>query len=89
MQIKLKCGVEINVSENAMNNMELVDLLAEGNVDSNIIAVSKMLKMIVSDKDRKVIYDAARKEDGTVPIEHVTASVKEIFDAFKENGKNS
>lgn len=88
MQINLKCGAQIAVEESAINNMELVDLMADGDVDNDIIKVSKMLGMLISKKDKKTLYDAVRADDGTVPIEAVAEAIKEIFGAFKEPGKN-
>lgn len=88
MQIDLKCGAQIVVEESAINNMELVDLMAEGDVDNDIIKVSKMLGMLISKKDKKALYDAVRADNGTVPIEAVAEAIKEIFEAFKEPGKN-
>ena len=84
--MKLSCGVEIEVEMSVMNDMELVDALAED--ENNPIALSKIGKLLFGEK-RKEIYDAVRDENGRVPIEKIGETVMEVFKAMGEKGKNS
>lgn len=84
--MKLSCGVEIEVDMSVMNDMELVDALAED--ENNPIALSKICKFLFGEK-RKEIYDAVRDENGRVPIEKIGETVMEVFKDMGEKGKNS
>lgn len=84
--IKLKNGLHLELDEKVMDNMELVDTLAEAS-ESDPLAVSRMIKIILGDK-KKALYDSLRTEDGRVPVEAVSDALKEIFEAFGEKGKN-
>ena len=84
--MKLSCGVEIEVDMSVMNDMELVDALAEDENDPMVL--SKICKLLFGEK-RKEIYDAVRDEKGRVPIEKVGATIMEVFKAMGEKGKNS
>lgn len=85
-KIKLTNGFEVEISENAMENMELVDTLAEI-TDENPLAVSKVCSMVLGD-NKKALYEHLRTEDGRVPISEISKSIKEIFESFGESGKN-
>lgn len=85
--IRLSNGFETELDENVMNNMELVDVLAEAYEEENPLAVSRICKLLLGAENRKKLYDVIRKEDGRVPIEDVSASIQEIFQHLGEQGK--
>lgn len=85
--IELKNGLKLELDEKVMDNMELVDILAEA-ADEDPLAVSKMIKLVLGTEGRKQLYDSLRTEAGRVPVAAVSDSLKEIFDAFGEKGKN-
>ncbi len=85
-QIELKNGFRTELSDDTMNNMELVDALAEAGGEDPM-AVSKICKIILGEKKRKELYDAIRTEDGRVPVEAVSDAIKEIFEVFGDTGK--
>ena len=85
--IELKNGLKIEMNENTMDNMELVDTLAEA-ADDDPLAVSRMTKLVLGTEGRKKLYDSLRTEDGRVPVAAVSDAIKEIFEAFGEKGKN-
>lgn len=82
-----KSGFEFELEENVINNMELVDALADC-ADDNPFAVSKAVKLLLGNDLRQKLYDHLRTEDGRVPMEDVSAAVSEIFAAFGTAGKN-
>jgi len=84
---KTKSGFEFEIEESALDNMELIDALAEID-DGNAAAITKVSKLLFGNEQRKRIYDHIRTQDGNVPISAFTQEVLEIFSNLKE-GKNS
>lgn len=87
-KIVLENGLELEVNESALNNMELLDALAEM-TEGNALALSNVVKLMLGNENRKKLYDYIRKEDGTVPMEQVDKCVTEIMNLLGEQGKNS
>ena len=85
-EIKMKSGLVLELDEKVMDNMELVDTLAEAS-EEDPLAVSKMVRLILGNEKRK-LYDSLRTEDGRVPVEAVSNALKEIFESFGGKGKN-
>lgn len=85
MNGKTSSGFEFTVDEKNLDNMELVDAIAEA--DSNPIAVTRIIKMLLGDEQKKQLYDHLRTADGRVPIKDVTTAVVDIFNSDK-SGKN-
>lgn len=85
--IELKNGLKLEMEENAMDNMEIVDTLAEAE-DEDPLAISRLVKLLLGTEGRKKLYDSLRTENGRVPVGAVSDAIKEIFEAFGEKGKN-
>ena len=84
---KLKNGFEYEVDDKILDDMEMVDALAEAQ-STNPLAISTVIQKLLGDDQKKVLYDLVRRKDGTVPIEAVTNSVVEIFEQMGVSGKN-
>lgn len=84
---KLKSGFEYEIDESVMDNMELVDALAEGREDDPL-AISKICRLILGEENRKRLYETVRTEDGRVPLKEISSAIKELFEQFGESGKN-
>lgn len=84
---KTKSGFKFAIAENVMDNMELVDILADDDTDMSL-RVSKITSLILSKEQKKRLYDHHRTEDGRVPVEAVYEDISEIFTSFAQ-GKNS
>lgn len=84
---KTKSGFEFAVEDKVFDNMELVDAIAEATEDDPV-ALSKLVKMVLGEEQRKKLYNHLRTEDGRVPTDDVFAAVGEIFCSFGQ-GKNS
>ncbi len=80
-------GFSFSVSKDVMDNMELVDALAE-TTDDNPLAISKVGLLILGADQRKALYNSLRTEDGRVPTEAVGQALADIMKAFGEQGKN-
>ena len=75
---KLKSGFEYKMEDHVLDNMELLDAIAE--VDQNPMVLSKVLKMLLGPEQRKKLYDHLRDpKNGNVPIVAVSDAVAEIF----------
>ena len=86
-EVMLSCGCHLRLDENATDNMEFIDALAEM-AEDDFTAVSKVLVMILGKEQRKKLYDHLRTPDGRVPIKAVSDCVLEIFDKMGQQGKN-
>ena len=87
-QITLENGFVISVDENVIDNMELVDALADMKDDDDSLGISKVTRLLLGKKQRKALYDAIRTEDGRVPLNEISHAIEEIFAAFDDQGKN-
>lgn len=85
---KTSNGFMFEINPLVMDNMELVDVLAEMN-DDNPLAVSKVCRMVLGDVQKKALYDFLRTSDNRVPVAEVCTSIMEIFQAVGGKGKNS
>lgn len=85
---KTKTGFAFSVDENAMNDMRLVDVLADKEID-DAFRMSYILKRILPDDQREKLYDHVQKENGRVPVDAVVAEIEDIFAALGDAGKNS
>lgn len=84
---KTVSGFEFELDEKVMDNMELVDALADAS-ENNPIAMSRAVKLLLGDEQRRKLYDHLRTEDGRVPVAAVGKEAVEIVQAFGKQGKN-
>lgn len=83
---KLKSGFEYEVAEEVRDNMELLDAIVEA--EENPLAVSKVVKLLLGEDQRRKLYDHLRTEKGNVPILAVSNAVAEIFQGSSQAVKN-
>ena len=83
---KTKSGFEFSVDPSVLDNMELLDAVAE--IDTNPLAVSKVISMVLGAQQRKALYDHLRAEDGRVPVKAASDAITDIFNACGQQGKN-
>lgn len=83
---KTKSGFAFAVEKDVVDDMELIDDLAEAD-DGDPLAISKVCKRVLGADQRKRLYDHLRK-DGRVPIKDVAECIIEIFAAMGQEGKN-
>ena len=82
-----KSGFHFCVDENFVNDMEVVDILADDSIDDAFRA-SHLIKKLLPTDQRLALYNHVRK-DGCVPVDAVVAAVADIFAAMGSQGKNS
>ena len=89
IQGKTNSGFEYQLSDNAMNNMELVDAMAELDDGGHPFALSRVCLLLLGKEQRKRLYNHIRAEDGTVPPTAMGEEIAEIIRGAGETGKNS
>ena len=87
-KIVLQNGLELEVNEQCLNNMELLDALEEM-TEGDELSMSKVVKLMLGKENRKKLYDSIRHKDGRVPLEEVDKCLTEIMMLLGEQGKNS
>ena len=87
-KIVLENGLELEVNENSLNNMELLDALEEM-TEGDELSMSKVVKLMLGKENRKKLYDSIRLKDGRVPLEGIDKCLTEIMMLLGEQGKNS
>lgn len=88
MIVKIKEGCEYEVDDEAMDNMELIEAIAETKRDS-AAGLGKVLTIVLGKEQKKKLYDDLRNEKGRVPVAAVSAAIITIMDSFGDKGKNS
>ena len=84
---KLENGFEYEVDEKLLDDMELLDALAEA--EENPLKISVVSRKVLGTEQRKRLYDHIRREDGTVPVEEASQAIVDILESMGEEGKNS
>ena len=88
MQITTKSGFSCDVDPDVLNDMELVDDLADVQA-GNLLAISRVcLKLLGSKDNRARLYDHVRNGAGRVPPDKVDAELGEILKGMGQPGKN-
>ena len=83
---KIACGFEYEIEESVLDNMELIDAIAEA--DENHLGVSKVIRLLLGNDQRRALYDHLRTPEGNVPIGKVKDAIVEIFQGNGQQGKN-
>lgn len=78
--MKTATGFEYEIDKKAINNMELIDAIAELEENpENVVALSKVTTMLLGKETKKRLYEHVRNADGIVTID---AAMTEIVDIF-------
>lgn len=75
---KTTAGFEYTIDEASMNNMELIDALADLE-NGDILSVSKVVTLMLGKEQKKRLYDFLRLDNGAVPVDAVSNAVVEIL----------
>ena len=82
-----KSGFECLLDKKQMDDMELVDKIAEADA-GNPLAVSAVIEKVLGKEQKAKLYNHLRNEDGRVPIEKVGEEIVEIITSLGSEGKN-
>ena len=82
-----KSGFSYELDETKLDDMELLDAIAE--MEGNPLNISKVLKTILGNDQRKALYDHLRDDTGRVSVKAVAEAIADIFSSSGSDGKNS
>lgn len=85
---KLENGFEYEVDVNVLDDMEMLDALAEAQ-EEEPLKINVVSKKLLGKEQRKRLYDHLRNEDGRVPVEAAVQAITDIMLDLGEDGKNS
>lgn len=80
-----KSGFEYQVDAELLNDMELLDAISD--MENNFLNLSKVVRKVLGEEQRKALYDHVRDESGRVPVDAVSAEFVEILSGTQQ-GKN-
>lgn len=86
--MKTTSGFECDINKDRLKNMELVDALADMQ-DDDVLAVSRVVKLLFTKEEKRRLYDHVRTPEGTVPPDAIGAELNEIFSLLGDEGKKS
>lgn len=84
---KTSSGFEFEIDSMVMDDMELVDALAD-TMNDNPLSFSIVCTKLFGVEQKKRLYNHLRK-DGRVPLEAISNEIADVFKAMGEDGKNS
>ena len=84
---KTNDGFEIELSEDALDDAELLDALG-GMQDGNVFDMSRLTLRLLGKEGRKKLYDHLRTPEGRVPSTAVEREIIELMVSIQP-GKNS
>ena len=87
IEIKTESGFTCQLPKDAMDDMELVDILT-GEYPNEAFRNAAVAKHLLGDQ-KPALYEHLRKIHGKVPATAVETEIRDIFMAFGNRGKNS
>lgn len=84
-KIELENGFKCSIDTNALDDMELVEMLAD--IEENPLLMGKVVKKVFGDEKEK-LYKFLKTKDGRVPIQKVSDAIEQAFNALGEDAKN-
>ena len=85
-KVKTSSGFECEINEKNLDDMRLLDLVAEVS-NGNTTKLSEIINKVLGDQKEK-LYKHIEDEHGRVPVEKASGEITEIFQKIT-TGKNS
>lgn len=82
-------GFEFELDESVLDDMRLIDAIAELQDGADVFAVSKIVRILIGEAGREALYRHIENEKGHVPVSKVSKEIVDIFEACGKRGKNS
>ena len=86
-EITLESGLKLTIDLDRLNDMELVDLLADAG-DGDPVAITRAATKMLGKKQKAALYDSLRNEEGRVPAAAFAEAFNEIFKQLGTETKN-
>lgn len=75
-------GFVFNIEAEQLDNMELIDALAE--LDDDPLKISLVITLLFGKEEKKRLYEHVRTEDGIVPGKAIEKELSDIFRVSQE-----
>lgn len=75
-------GFVFNIEVERLDNMELIDALAE--LEDDPLQMSTVIRLLLGKEDKKRLYDYVRTDEGMVPSGLIEKELGEIFTLSQE-----
>lgn len=85
---KTRTGYEYEFNEDLINDMEVIDALADVTSGENVLALSAVMKKLFAPDERAKLYDHVRTEDGRVPTDALMEEIRDIMEGADEGKKS-
>lgn len=79
---KTTSGFEYSLDPDKLNDYELLEKIGE--IEENPFVLTNVFNIVLGKEQVEKLKDHLRSEDGTVPIEKMTAEITEIFNTQPE-----
>lgn len=83
---KTKSGFSYQISEERLNNYELLEAIGE--LEDNPLILAKVIRLLLGRELSKKLKNHVRTASGIVPADKITDEVKEIFASQKKLKKS-
>ena len=83
--MKTASGFEFEIEDGVLDNMELLDAIAE--LEENPLKLTKVVKLLLGEETKDRLYDHVRNEKGRVPAEALSTEVADIFKLLNDKVK--
>ena len=77
-KIETKSGFKCTIDTDALNDMYLIDLIAE--VDDNALLMPKLLTRLMGAETKTKLYKHLENKEGRVPIDALQSEIAEIME---------
>lgn len=83
--MKTASGFEFEIEDGVLDNMELLDAIAE--LEENPLKLTKVVKLLLGEETKERLYDHVRNDKGRVPAEALSTEVADIFKLLNDKVK--
>lgn len=83
-----RTGFEYTFDDDRINDMEVIDALADVTSGENVLAITHALRKLLPDDDRKRLYEHVRLEDGRVPADAIMEEIRDMMEGVDEGKKS-
>lgn len=80
---KTSTGFEYKISDERLNNYDLLEAIGEFSEDGNVLIMPKVVNLLLGKSGAKSLKDHVRTKDGLVPVQKLSDEISEIFKAQK------
>jgi hypothetical protein len=86
-QVKLSCGFEGEINEEAVNDIEFLEAVTMMAEDDNPMGLIKICNLLMSPEDKKRLYELCKDENGIKRTDRVGEQVSELISQLKAKKK--